>query len=227
MYWEDKNQDPAQQIPDDVMDLVYSIRCRCLPVDHTHELAQAVLAHLSWLQHEDGAGIHPIHVADSGNGWMRPENPDDLLHLSRRTKLILRLPKTRLQDARALVGQCLQVAGNAMEVVKAEERLLSPITTLFSRYIVTIDGVDEEQFLNQIYEQLQALGIKPPKMLPGREHKLRGPEGDMKTRSLMVAGLTLEESVTLQQRGLGTHQHLGCGLFIPHKDITEVGQEQG
>jgi hypothetical protein len=43
----------------------------------------------------------------------------------------------------------------------------------------------------------------------------------------MVAELRPEESITLQQRGIGEHQHLGCGLFIPHKGIREVHDLEG
>jgi hypothetical protein len=28
--------------------------------------------------------------------------------------------------------------------------------------------------------------------------------------------------VELQRRGLGPWRHMGCGLFIPHKDIAAV-----
>ena len=40
----------------------------------------------------------------------------------------------------------------------------------------------------------------------------------------MVAELTVEQSLRLQSRGLGALHYLGCGLFIPHKDIKEVKQ---
>ena len=48
------------------------------------------------------------------------------------------------------------------------------------------------------------------------------PEVSLLTRSLMLADLTLEESLRLQQQGLGTHRHMGCGIFIPHKGIDAV-----
>ena len=38
----------------------------------------------------------------------------------------------------------------------------------------------------------------------------------------MVADLDVEEAVVLQQRGIGVHQKIGCGLFIPHKGIKAV-----
>jgi len=38
----------------------------------------------------------------------------------------------------------------------------------------------------------------------------------------MLAELSLEESVRLQQRGLGSHRSMGCGIFLPHKGISAV-----
>ena len=38
----------------------------------------------------------------------------------------------------------------------------------------------------------------------------------------MLADLDVEEAVILQQRGIGRHKKMGCGLFIPHKGIKAV-----
>ncbi len=227
MYWDDDKQE-NQPVSDDVTDMVYGIRCRSLPVDHAYALFQALSTKLNWLKDEPTAGVHPIHVAESANGWMRPQVADELLQLSRRTKLELRLPKHRLQEAEALVGQTLDVAGHELQIIKATIRRLTTITTIFSRYIVA-DSADEECFIGNIVAELKVLGIRPKKMLPGRVHTIYTPDaanGQVVARSLMMAGLRLEDSITLQQRGLGSHRHLGCGLFIPHKDISEVSPAQ-
>ena len=224
MYWQDENSDDHYTVPDDVVDLVFQIECRALPVDHAWALSQAVCAALPWLEQEPAAGVHPIHVAESGNGWKRPENADDLLCLSRRTKLVLRTPRLRVAAANALVGQQLDVAGHGLRVDKVSLRPLSAITTIFSRYVVSADGLDETAFLQQALHDLEALGVRPKKMLCGLKKIIATPEQPVHTRSLMLAGLRQQESVTLQQRGLGPRRLLGCGLFIPHKDIREVGQ---
>ena len=52
------------------------------------------------------------------------------------------------------------------------------------------------------------------------------PDKTLPTRSLMLADMEVEDSVKLQQHGLGPWRQLGCGLFIPHKDISEVRQKQ-
>ena len=224
MYWQDETKNEHYVVPDDVVDLVFQIECRALPVDHAWALSQAVRTALPWLELEPVAGVHPVHVAESGNGWQRPQNAGDLLQLSRRTKLVLRVPRQRVDAAQALAGRQLDVAGHGLRVEKAILRPLSAITTIFSRYVVSADGLDETAFLQGALRELEALGVRPKKMLCGLEKIIATPEQPIHTRSLMLAGLKQLESVTLQQRGLGPHRLLGCGLFIPHKDIREVGQ---
>lgn len=223
MYWQEDKQ-AQHNVGDEVMDLVCTIRCRSLPVDHAHALAEAILVHAPWLATDRGAGIHPIGIQEAGNGWMRPEGPDELLLLSRRTRLILRAPRERIADSEALLGKTLDVAGNPLEIQKIESRILQAAETLFSRYTLVEPGHSEEEFLQAVYRQLQLMGIQPRKMLPGKGRTVRGPAGEMQTSSLMVADLTPDESITLQQQGLGDHRHLGIGLFIPHKGIREVAE---
>jgi len=71
------------------------------------------------------------------------------------------------------------------------------------------------------------MNIRVRKAVCGRTNRLATPEGLISTRSLMLAGLTQDESIRLQQRGLGHHPLLGCGIFIPHKGIDSVKSSQG
>lgn len=225
MYWQETNRQETVVVSDDVVDVVYQIACRTLPVDHAWALSRAVQRLLPWVETEPTAGVHTIHVADSGNGWMRPEHADDLLYLSRRTKLVLRVPRQRVDEAQALVGNTLDVAGHSMKIEQATLRSLSPISTIFSRYVVGEEqGEDENAFLARVLVELKAMGVEPKKMLCGIEKVLATPERPIRTRSLMIAELTAPESVKVQQLGLGPWRHLGCGLFLPHKDIKELKQ---
>jgi CRISPR-associated protein Cas6 len=227
MYWqEDNKHDSHPSVPDDVVDIAYQIQCRTLPVDHAWALSEAVQRMLPWIKSEGGAGVHTVHVAESGNGWMRPEGAGALLHLSRRTRLQIRVPRHRVDDARNLVGMTLDVAGHALTVEKAMLKPLSAFPAVFSRYVVSERGQDENAFLTAMVRELGQLGIRPMKMLCGIEKTLATPDGPVRTRSLMLADLTLPESIRVQQRGLGPMRLLGCGLFLPHKDIREVGQAQ-
>lgn len=222
MYWQEAKNNERYIVPDDIVDVVYSIQCRTLPVDHSYLLSQAISRALPWFANEEHAGLHTIHVAESGNGWMRPDDPNALLHLSRRTRLMLRLPRHRIEDAGKLTGQTLDVGGNALQVEKTTVKPLSTITTLFSRYTVACESLDETAFMHEAQRLLADMDIRPKKMLCGIERTIATPDRKIHARSLMLADLAVEESVRLQQRGLGPERTLGCGLFLPHKDIHET-----
>ena len=219
MYWVEEKEDEPVSVPDDIVDLAFDIRCQALPVDNAWPLEQAIEAALPWWKGEPRAAVHTIHGAESGNGWYRPEGGDDMLYLSRRTKLVLRLPKERVEEAKALTGQRLDIAGHVMEIAAAKVRRLSTLTSLYARHVVTEGCEDEERFLEWAVSELQGMGITFKKVLSGRGSVVATPDGAVATRSLLVAGLGIEDAIRLQQEGLGSHRKLGCGLFIPHKKV--------
>lgn len=231
MYWQDQ-EDEKQQfvVPDNVIDLSFKVQCKQLPLDHAHALSQTIQEALPWFASEAYTGIHLIHGAESGNGWIRPQEPDAVLSLSKRTRFMLRLPKHRVDEALVLVDQRLNVAGNEVVLSAPNQKALSVLTTIFARHVVIPDVgenvEDEEVFLNQAAIMLRKEGIKVKKMMSGLAHVLRMPDKDMYTRSLMIDGLKIEESIYLQQNGLGEGRLVGCGLFMPHKGIEAVGEAQ-
>lgn len=220
MHWEEEKDEEALAIPERVVDLSFAIDCRTLPVDHAWALFAAIDPLLPWFRDAPVAGIHPLHVAESAHGWQRPEEPDALLHLSRRTKLVLRLPQERVSDARRLEGETLNIDGHTMVIGEASVQLLSRSTSLFARRLVIEEDEEEEPFLQRQIEALHAIEVRPNKLLPGLAHPINTPQGEICTRLLSLEGLTLEESFRLQELGLGSHRHLGCGIFIAHKPLA-------
>lgn len=222
MHWQIEEDDSSQfVVPQDVVDLLFTIDCKVLPVDHAYVLSAAIKQALPWFAEDDIAALHQIHGAQSGNGWERPEGEDDIIYLSRRTKLVLRVPAERIDDAMALCGQQLDVAGNTMKVLKASKRPLEVTTSLYSRHVVAEEGEDEDAFLLRTISEIRDMGLRFKKVLCGKEHSLQTPDGALTTRSLLVVDLSFEDAVTLQERGVGAkaYKKLGCGLFIPHKTV--------
>lgn len=214
--------EPAASPIDDMIDAVFTITCSTLPVDHAHALSTAIQAELPWFATDPRAGLHLIRAAESGGGWMRPEAPGTLLHLSRRTRLVLRLPEDRLDVITRLTGRTLDIGGHVLRVGPLSVRPLSRITTLLSHCVYLEQCNSEAEFLKMAAQALGPLGIKPGVMLCGRETPITTPQQLLATRSLMLAGLTPDQSLLLQQQGLGEARKLGCGLFIPHKSISDV-----
>jgi len=223
MFWNEADADKPYQVPDDIVDLAFKINCKCLPLEHTRQLSKAIHDALPWIAEEDRAGIHLIHGAESGNGWIRPEDTsNEVLYLSRRTRMSLRLPKDRLEDAAKLTGQTLAIDEYKIEVGESLLKPLSTSSTIFSRYVLSAESEAEDDFLKRIYKELQGMGINISKLLCGKTHILQGHEGEVFTRSIMLAELKPEESVTVQQKGIGEGRKIGCGLFIAHKGIAPV-----
>jgi CRISPR-associated protein Cas6 len=226
MFWQEDENKQEYRVPDDVQDLLFDIQCRELPVHHIHALSTALLEQLPWLADEPLAAIHEIHLAGSQNGWERPD-PElgQKLILSRRTKLTLRLPKHRTAEAgETLKGVTLDIDGHVMTLGKAKSKALSKSSTIFARNLVLEPGEDEDEmaFLQRMVAELGERDIKVKKAMPGKTVPIHTPEGPLATRSLMIADLSTDESVALQQQAIGVHRLLGCGIFIPHKGIEAV-----
>jgi CRISPR-associated protein Cas6 len=226
VLWEDEDKQKKEEVvPDDVVDLSFRISCRQIPTTHAYELAQALYQVLPWLENEPEIGIHQIHGATTGNGWERP--PDgELMHLSKRAKMHLRVPREKIEDARQISGETLDVAGYPVEVGEASVKLLNPIQTIFSRYVIGPQDVSEEQFIDWMVDQLKQRDIQVRKMLCGIGHVISTPDGDIETRSVMIADLDKHTSLSLQETGVGPGRHLGCGIFIPHKGVRAVGETE-
>lgn len=227
MLWQEDNDDSQPyQVSDEILDISYKVSCQSIPMDHAYTLSTALTKALPWLEEEEKAGIHLIHGAESGNGWIRPVDPQSLMYLSRRTRMTLRLPKERVDEAKLLTGKTLDIAGNALTVGNYSIRPLSNLTTIFARYVITDNVEDESSFIEEAVIRLQEMGIRVKKMLGGKMHTFSFPEGKLVARSLMIDGLKVEESVILQQQGIGPGRKIGCGLFLPHKGIDAVTQAQ-
>ena len=109
--------------------------------------------------------------------------------------------------------------GNSLEVGEAHTRLLAMTTTLYSRHVVSLADQDEDAFVQQAVQDLRAMGLGFKKVLSGKVTSFSSPQGALQTRSLMVAGLSLDDAVILQQQGIGPLRSRGFGLFVPHKTV--------
>ena len=221
-FWQDTPVAKAPTLSQAAVDLVFKTKGRQLPADHAWALSQAVTQLLPWLKDEPAAGIHLIHGAQSGNGWQQPDDTG-VIELSGRTRFVLRLPKERIEDARALTNQTIEFDGHSVTLLEGRSRALTPFGTVLARHIrVTDTSKDESDFLEEVARGLNRLQIAPTKMLCGRLHRFTLPTGPMLTRSLLIADLSLKDSALVQHHGLGPDRLLGCGIFLPHKSIAAV-----
>lgn len=225
MFWqEDEDKTLPYQAPDDVLDVSFNISCKRLPHDHAWSLARAIEQSLPWFAEDPVSSVHTIHVAESGNGWLRPEESgEQLLIPSRRTRMTLRIPKERLEETLRLDGTTLDIGGYPLTVGKGKEKAFINAPVIFSRYVLSDEGEEENAFLQRMAGDIRELtGFKVKKMMCGKSHTVNTPDGPQFTRHLMIADLDSEPSIRIQQYGLGGGRKFGCGLFMPHKGIKTL-----
>ena len=194
-------------------DVHFDLHGQELPEDHGFALFEAIAHHLPWLREAPEVGLHPIHGAPSG----RNAN----LVINRRVKLVLRLPIARIEDARALVGKKIDLGTGELTVGDMREKPLLPFTTLYAPF-VDMGTSDEVEFLQKANQELEAMDIRCG-LIPGKHRQMHTPQGVIGGYSLMLHDISMAQSMALQERGLGLHRNYGCGIFIPHKSIKEVG----
>lgn len=224
--WLDTESDPSVAAAD-MTDVVLRISCAALPVDHAYQLSRAICGVLPWVGQIPNAGVHPIYVAGSQNGWARPEaDSDGLLMLSKRTRLRIRVPISHASQLIAdLNATTLNVAGHRMQILSGQQQAIIPTTTLFSRYTWYGDSptdMNEAQFVTRVAEQCNEIGFSAKKILCGRSHHVACDNGYLLTRSVLLADIPVEHSTKLLDSGLGERRLMGCGLLIPHKDTAAV-----
>jgi CRISPR-associated protein Cas6 len=197
---------------DTLVEAAFPLEGKALPRDHAQALQHALAEQLPWLSSDAGAGIHPLKLVSG---------PESLALLSQRTRLILRVSANRLAELKTVVGVPLDVAGHALRLGEVHLRALQPLATLYA-YRVAASSADESEFMQAIEAELAGLAIAGERVC-GKRQSLQVDGLEMTTFSMMLHGLVPEQSLRLQQHGLGTHRLLGCGLFVPHKSAAAVG----
>lgn len=219
MYWQDEEEQELE-LPTRIVDLVFNMESRMLPVDHAHALREAVIRELPWLDDEPDAAIQHIFPADSGNGWTGPEEAGEhYFYPSRRTKFVLRLPAAHLEKAQQLSGKTLKIQDCSVNIKRSSTRPLSREVNLYARYVA--GPADEQAFLEEVVGKLKELGVRARKLVCGKSGSIATPDGAISVRSVLLADLKLEESFLLQEHGVGEHRKLGCGIFLPHKSVKK------
>ncbi len=225
MFWQEDDQPTEFVQSENVVDVSFKIDCKQLPLDHAWELADAIQKAAPWLQESALNGLHLIHGAPSGNGWQRPEESQDaIIHLSKRARLILRVEHAFVEQALQLTGHQLSISGFPLFIQAGKPQQLVAQSTVHCRYVQADETQPENEFLQVVASELQLLGIEVKKMMSGMTRTFCSPNGVLFTRSLMVADLTQEESVTLQHHGIGSGRKMGFGIVLPHKGIAAVNE---
>jgi CRISPR-associated protein Cas6 len=199
----------------ETVDLRFELRGERLPLDHGQALADAVCEQLPWLAGEPAAGIHAVRGAAMGG---------ELLGISRRARLTLRLSQTRLDDALALAGRSLRLGEETLQVGAGKAWPISPSETVYARLVIA-GPEDEARFAEALGGLLRALlgtAGAACQLVLGKPRALATRAGLRRGFSVLLHGMTPELSLRLQEQGLGELRLQGCGIVVPYKSIAAV-----
>ncbi len=192
----------------DIVDVILDLEASCLPAGHEVALLQEVLRLAPWMAAEPRAGIHPLRGVRGADGS---------LLLSRRTKLVIRMPRDKLCAASNLEGASLDLAGTPIRIGHGTFRRLEPSATVYSPRVATGDE-EESVFLVTLGRELDRLAVRG-RLLCGRRTRIARDGRDFAAWGVAVHELSAEHSLVLQRQGLGLMRDLGCGILSPHKTI--------
>ena len=217
--WEEEEQ---LQIKDTsrMIDVAFKIQCKTLPYDHACDLSKAITSKMPWLLKDKLIGIHTLHGPESGNGWVRSEKEE--IFLSKRTRLVLRISRSDANKAKELEGENINVLGNNIKIGKSNTKTFLIVRDLICRCVLCDKEQDEEDFLLDIKKELFTHGVPIKKAICGKAKSITINGNNRFTRSLMIADLSKENSILLQDIGIGDGRIFGCGIFLPHKSIDAV-----
>jgi len=193
----------------EMIDIAFALGGRSLPQAHAYELWRAVARTLPWMETEPSVGILPLRTSASGGGELLPQ----------RARLVLRVPALLASRSQALSGQILDVAGHELSVGEGKERSLHAHPTLHAHLV--IGAREEQEFLAEIAAELRELDVTC-KWICGKRTTITG-ECTMEGYSLVLHELKPQDSLRVQYAGLGSERRYGCGIFIPYKDIPDLG----
>ena len=213
------------------VDLSFRVTGKTIPADHGYVLYSAVSRIVPWIHEpaQNQVGIHPINGLLAGNR---------LLHLTPSSRLTFRLDANDIKQLLPLAGKELDLDGYQLRVGVPTTYALKPKTTLRSRLVTIKHRMAPDSFLAAVQEELSKLSIQgTPVLLRRRGTKaLESKSGAEPDRSpfvrrtirihdkevvgyaVMVQCLTDDDSLKLQQHGIGGRRRLGCGIFVPVRE---------
>ena len=196
----------------EIIDIVFDLDAAQVPRDYPFELWSEIVQSLVWLKEEKNVGILPLRGSVSG---------DNLL-LSKRTKLILRIPSDHAGQAARLTGQKLKIGSNILLVGAGKGRALHTATTVHSTLVESSLG--EVEFLADMKNKLQALNISC-NLICDKYRKISSGKQTITGYGLVLHDLKPQASLLIQRTGLGGARQYGCGIFVPFKAISGLEQD--
>lgn len=178
-----------------------------IPADHGYVLYGALSRAVPLLHSSNGIGVHPIRGQQIG---------DRRLSVTSQSRLVLRVDTENISAVLPLAGNQLDVAGARLRVGVPQIWAIQPSTALRSRLVTTKNCQDQSRFEAELRRQLDLLDVSSEVIVTiPKRRTLRIKDKEIVGYEVILEGLSAEESLNVQETGLGGRRHMGCGMFVP------------
>ena len=210
------------------VDVQFNLQGDRIPADHGYLAYSAVSKFVKEIHEGEEFGIHAISGRLLG---------DRMLEIVPHSRLTFRLPVERVKDVLALAGKTLSIGDHRVVVGVPASRALVPSASLYSRLVVIKGFMEPEPFLDAVKRKLVEMKVNAAPSLvstagavevnadrsggtrsPWIRRTLRIHDKEIVGFAVRIEQLTAEESVLVQERGIGGRRRFGCGLFIPERE---------
>lgn len=194
-----------------------------IPADHGYAMYSALSRAIPWVHQREGIGVHPVRGTATRNR---------MLTLGGESELTLRLETQDIEQVLPLSGKTIELDHVLLHLGIPTVRSLVPAATLSSRLVVIKGALEPGSFQRSAEAQLGQLDVRgrisiPVRAAPaavggGRPEFAGSPlRRTLQIRDKVIAGyalviaeLTAEESVRVQEAGIGGRRKFGCGVFV-------------
>ncbi|MHC5777597.1 type I-MYXAN CRISPR-associated protein Cas6/Cmx6 [Nostoc sp.] len=202
---------------EDYLDLTFKLRGAPIPLDNGY-LTYAALSRICPPLHElKSIGIHPIAGIPTRN---------NLLELTAQSRLKIRIYHQQIPLIYPyLAGQAFHIGQNFYQLDIPDYKPLISSESVYSRLVIIKGFQDSNNFIEAVQRQLDNLGIQGKiKLLtrqdgtPQRRQLTINKEGkQFKIRGfgVKISELNPEDSLILQEQGIGGKRKMMCGIFVP------------
>ena len=191
----------------EMIDVVFDLQGVSVHEHYPCQMWSALVQHLPDLAAQPNTGVHPLR-GSLHNGQ---------LLLSRRSKLVLRVASELVNYVSGLQGKKLEISGGILQVGAFKTREIQPAPTLHAGMVES--PFAEVEFIESMKKQLQEMDVAC-NLICDKYREIICDDKIYKGYGLVLHDLKPLASIKVQQTGLSSARHLGCGIFVPFKAIT-------
>ncbi|WP_445630573.1 type I-MYXAN CRISPR-associated protein Cas6/Cmx6 [Nostoc sp. DSM 114167] len=201
---------------EEYVDLTFKLRGAPIPLDNGYAIYSALSRICPSLHELKSIGIHPIAgIPDRNN----------LLELTAQSRLKIRIYHQQIPLVYPyLAGQAFHIDQNSYQLDIPDYKPLISSESVYSRLVIIKGFQDSTNFLEAVQRQLDNLGIQGKIELLTRQDgtpqrrqltiNKQGKQFKVRGFGIKISELNPEDSLTLQEQGIGGKRKMMCGIFV-------------